>query len=474
MSEVLLRSDDPIDELRTLMRAILASSYTDMRAMQSFLTLYLRYDFKEGRDAFYERMDIPDLDFEYWEGIFDEVLSAYDDAGGSKAALEFPETGRIHLPDWSEELDVLVNLFQTGAEYAESEALYTRMHAYELIIADSQRFLELITHPIFLKALLKVYEFEDEYRGTEDLPDNWPNKDDEFLFIVLKSLGYAFADTYALDWSQSSKDKHSPYIAKNLRAIQQLESHQPGIVRYLSETFGIRHFSRYALDLLLKQAEKQGIAERPYGVCISAVADHNGAFTNLDRSLDSRTTQVYRQADVSHDFFVAEANSAEEFKERVRLFDVINGKRFKIDFALIQTHGSPYSIMFGVHYSLGSLTLDARLKDVRSIFSARASILLTGCESGRENGIAQTISRQLSTVVVAPSEITSISNIAFVEGSDQIRLIPEYRKPRIGEQPPVSMIYSKGRLMGAKRSADYLQHDVQRKSPHFSPNTGDS
>ncbi|MGC1177000.1 MAG: hypothetical protein WA843_02920 [Candidatus Saccharimonadales bacterium] len=459
MTEVDVKSPiDPVDEMRGLIRGIHQNGYSDVDAMQRFITLYSDHAPDDDRETFFQSLDVPDIGFEFWEGVLDDVVEAYDSRGGSRVALSFPETDHVPSTEWTKELSALETIFNTpDVVHAQTHALYVRKNAQELTSGDSNgtQLNALLANPHFLSGLVRVYDFEDEYRDTEHLPSSWPDNDDGFLGSVLKAVGYKYAGTFQKDWRHENEGHIKEGLTANLKAIAGLETARVGATQYLSEQYGIRHFSRYPTELLVSQFDNGGKVHRPYGISISAVDDHNGAFSDHWMPTNSIPSAIYFQAKETHDFLVAEAETSTEFEQRLRHFDALNGEKFKIDFALIETHGSPNSITFGTAPDLGSLALRSRLSDVRKVFSPRASIAMTGCSTGQINGIAQSLSRQFNTTVVAPSAVTATKHITFMHSQEAIRLVPTYNEKR---DTPIAtpIVHRKGSQLGSQKTADYL------------------
>jgi hypothetical protein len=462
MTEIDVESSlDPIDEMRGLIRGIHQNGYSDVDAMRRFITLYNDHapnDDGDDRELFFQSLDAPDIGFEFWGGVFDDVVAAYDSHGGSRVALSFPETDHVPSTEWVEELSTLEAIFNTpDVVHAQTHALYVRENAQELARADGDgaKLKTLLANPQFLSGLVQVYDFEAEYKDTEHLPSSWPDKNDGFLGSVLQAVGYKYADTYQRDWRHENDGLVKEGLAANLKAIASLEAERAGATQYLSEYYGIRHFSRYPTDLLVAQFDNGGKVDRPYGISISAVDDRRGAFSDYWMPNNSIPSALYSQAKETHDFLVAEAETSAEFEQRLKHFDALNGEHFKIDFALIETHGSPNSITFGTAPDLGSLALGSKLSDVRKIFSPRASIAMTGCSTGQINGMAQSLSRQFNTTVVAPSAVTATNHITFIHSQEAIRLVPTYSEKR---DAPIAtpIVYRKGSPLGPQKTVDYL------------------
>lgn len=449
---------DPIDEMRGLIRGIHQNGYSDVDSMQRFITLYCDNAPKGDRQSFFQGLDAPEIGFEFWEGVFDDVVAGYDSHGGSRVALSFPETDHLPSADWAEEISSLEAIFNSpDVSYAQTHALYVRKYAKELAgtNTDNPQFKALLTNPKFLTGLVRVYDFETEHSGTEHLPASWPDKDDDFIGTVLKAVGYRYVDTIQRNWRHDINGHIKDGLVANLKAIAKLETERAGATKYLSEQYGIRHFSRYPTELLATQFDNSGKADRPYGISISAVDDHNGAFSSHWMPNDSIPSVLFYQAKETHDFLVAEVETSTEFEQRLRHFDALNGERFKIDFALIEAHGSPSTITFGTAPDLGSLALRSKLSDVRKLFSPRASIAMNGCSTGQINGIAQSLSRQFNTIVVAPSADTATKHVRFIQSREVIKLVPTYSENQDALMA-TPIVYKNGSPLGFKNTTGYL------------------
>jgi hypothetical protein len=458
---------DPVNEMRGSLRTVHQSGYKDLPAIYRFLILYDDYTVDpEGYNQFFESLDSPDIGFTYDEEVYDHVLAAYDDLGGSRFALAFPEADRVPSDDWLEELQTLPEIFdQCTRQYSATHALYVRMHAQQLREADPSgiQLQALFTNPRFLQGLVSVYDFEEtesdenrpEFLTESHVPEFWPTDDGSFLESVLEAVGYQYAGSHLSDWRHEREGSTIYSTLPNLRTIAELERERIGATRYLSERFGIRHFGRYPIDLLLKQYDSRAQANRPYGVMVSAVDDHNGNFSDIPGTL-LLADRLYSQAKETHDFFVAEAETSTEFEQRLKHFATINDQRYQIDFAVIETHGSPETISFGLVEGIGSLALGSKLSDARKIFSKRASILMTGCSTGQINGIAQSLSRQFNTTVVAPPVDISTKIVSFAETPEAVSLIPHYPQ-RKDDSPIRPVVYRKGSPLGLQKAAAYLE-----------------
>jgi hypothetical protein len=444
---------NPVDKLRNLVAEIHSENYGNVDTMRDFLILYEEAEKGDDVETLWEKLDLPDLMFT--QDVFDDIVTAYDDLGGSPFATYFPETGHVLSSDWNEELETLTSLFsEDSVRFAQSQALYVRQHAKSLKYTDPHQYSALLANPRLLEGVRRVYDFENE--DPKELPYDWPDRNDGFIDDVLEAVGYHYLNTYPIDWSYKVEDTERNDIAENFRAIAHLESVRPGATKYLSEQFGIRHFNRYPTELLATQFDAKSTAWKPYGIVISAVDDHNGALRSATGMPRLGTIgKLYAEVKNSHDMFVAEAATGTEFESHLKQFDSLNRDRYKLDFAVIDTHGRPESLTFGRIPHLGSLAIRQKLSDVKELFSARASVLLTGCSSGQINGIAQSLSRQFRTTVIAPQEAAGTQSISFLDDQEGIRLIPEYAKKK-NDHIPTPVIYRKGSPLGAQKTAAYL------------------
>jgi hypothetical protein len=84
MKEAVDQLFEPVDEMRGLIRVIHQGGYRDVGAMRRFITIYESYEDPGGKgEEFCRSLDSPDIGFEYWEGVFDKVVGAFFELGGS-------------------------------------------------------------------------------------------------------------------------------------------------------------------------------------------------------------------------------------------------------------------------------------------------------------------------------------------------------------------------------------------------------
>jgi hypothetical protein len=453
---------DPISEMHGLIRDIHLGGYQDIDAMRRFMHLYNEYR-PEDDVEFFSRLDSPDLDFEFGEGVFDVVVSMYDTHGGSMYDSSFPDVGRNPSDDWGEELKSLAEMFAADhVPFAHSHALYVRQHAKELQAADTngEMFLPLLANPRFISALARVYDFE-LFEGRKHLPPEWPDKDDDFVRTVLHAVGFKYVDARTNNWTHRSSMYEFEFetTTLNLRCIAKLESVRPGAVKYLSEQFGIRHFSRYPTEMMAAQFDSRGIVDGPYGIVVNAAYDHNGAFSDSVKPEYSLPGELFIKAAPTHRTLAAEADSAQEFEDRIKYFDSMNSDRYLIDFAMVEAHANAECLAFGTESVLGILAVHEELRSLRGVFSDRACFTLVGCKSGRRNGIGQSISRKLDTVVIAPMEDSGAKELRFKSGTKHIMIVPLYYEIESGSMYDVEpVVYIKGKQFSRRKAARFLDN----------------
>lgn len=441
-------SIDSMSEMRHLIIDIHKGGYSDVSSMQRFITLYearLPRNDDEALETFLSSLDSPEHGFEFWEGIFDDVVSAHDKLGGSIEKLDFPDVHRNSNQDWNEQLDDMLVTFQNPHSVGlRSHVAFMAKNVLEMIekTDNHDKLFELTANITYMRSFVDaIRRFNAEYKS---LPS-------ESSFMVLgtlslQAIGYAHTETVHLDWPYRSEKSGIENLhlnfESNMSRIADLEEQRSGATAWLSQQYGIRHFGRYPLEMLVQQFDKKGIASRPYGVIISAASDHNGALNNKLGIFES----LSRQLESSHDIFVAEAGTPAELSTRLQRFHNVNHLNHKLDFAIISAHGNAESLQFGHANNIGSLAVKDEFATPKDMFTKSGKMLITGCQSGQPDGIGHVLSKRLNTTIIAPLEDASCIDIEVSDSRHGLVLSPYF----LGENGKVkSSIFSRGMYMGS-------------------------
>lgn len=283
----------------------------------------------------------------------------------------------------------------------------------------------------------------------------------QYLGTLLGSLGIEDPTSCVNDWAyiqeldgvQETPWERIPNFHNNLDAIQQLEQSRPGAVRLLSSFYGIRHFGRYPTEMLADQFDKHGDVSQPYGIILSGAQDWCGSFTKVSVA----PLELYEKVRATHILRVCEARDETELIERVAKLDLTYGEQHKIDFAVIQAHGSNERMSLNAQSNLGSIALSSTLAGVGQAFSPNACVALVACETGQQGGIAQALSRILKTTVVAPGTITGIPELSFAADGGIVKIFPDYHIPIAGFKiPSKPSLYISGEPATELQRAQYF------------------
>lgn len=154
----------------------------------------------------------------------------------------------IYLSHYPKRFITVQNLITSSLSELQREELNPIMGAFFEPEAQEQRkdFGEEIS-----KMILQKFGFPPEH--TEKLSNNW-----------WKYLG--------------SSELHDIQICENLKNIIELEQRVPGISSWLMSNFGIRHFGRYPIELLLDQYMNFDDKDSPWGVFLYSYYDYNAIF----------------------------------------------------------------------------------------------------------------------------------------------------------------------------------------------------
>jgi hypothetical protein len=220
----------------------------------------------------------------------------------------------------------------------------------------------------------------------------------------------------------------SPEILYNISAIRYLEETRPGVAKLLREKFGIRHFERYPMDLLTKQAEQIENTEIPYGIVMNPTSDHNDAFGYHHWIWGKLGEQLEEQG---YALRILEGNGKLEVVKKLLGLNKKYGENHKISFAIIGGHGGEHAIGFGPWKGdKGSLLQEDLLGKgaprTSQFFEPNPTIVLVSCSTGVEGGIAQQLSETLDARVIAPDVPTNLSDINVTTEEGQIKFNIEY------------------------------------------------
>lgn len=212
----------------------------------------------------------------------------------------------------------------------------------------------------------------------------------------------------------------------NLETIIHLETEKPGATKYLMENFGIKCFGRYPTELLLKQF-KNAQDQKPYGVILFPVNDHNGAFYGYRNTF----THLLQDLEDQYDLRVVEASNKFDIAKKLITFREVYQP--KISFAIIGGHGTKDSIQFGRSYkeSNNLITEDLMghgIQKTSGFFENNPTIILSSCSTGKEKGIGHRLSETWGATVIAPDNDTAVDEIhAYVNRGPTVHFEIKFR-----------------------------------------------
>ena len=231
-------------------------------------------------------------------------------------------------------------------------------------------------------------------------------------------------------WSESASSKTGARgfggIIENLPTAIQIESQRPGIIRVLSQEFGIKNFGRYPQELLIKQYDDRENQSKSYGVILYPRSDWNGAFLQNQRVFEELAGQLEGKFSIR----VVEAESKYDIARALINFR----KRYpshKISFAIVGGHGTKDSVQFGgidQKHLLFVQDLTGRgVQKTSEFFEPDPSIILVSCSTGTEGGIGQQLSEMMGARVIAPKIPTNIVSInSSIDNEGKLRFDVKY------------------------------------------------
>lgn len=239
-----------------------------------------------------------------------------------------------------------------------------------------------------------------------------------------------------------------PQIWENVLIIHRLEEAQKGATEVLFKEFGIRNFARYSPKTLLEQIKEVKNKEKPYGILLNPVSDHNGAFSDQSKDYQMVNDLTDQLSQKGYLLRIIEAETKTEIARHLIKMHRLYGDRHKIYFILIGGHGSENSIEFGGTDpkqilklpELEDIFLGKRIQKATNLFEDNFKIVLLSCSTRREGGIAQKISNITGAKVIAPNSTASIEKIDVLE-DDEKRIDFDVK---FNEGASISKVYNKG------------------------------
>jgi hypothetical protein len=276
---------------------------------------------------------------------------------------------------------------------------------------------------------------------------------------VTQSLGLRSED-YVQPASGATSERpadslHAPLerILDQIDDVVTLERVEPGCTQVLRSVDGggIRWYSRYPLERLLKLSREHKDTSKPFVLFMSAVADSNGAFFNeSDRAVVESVAAQCEQ--LGYAFRLIECDSKKEMRSQFTALQTLYQGRHKISGLIIRAHAWRWNLWLGddeddgdIHYQ--DLDDQAFLEDI-NYFEESAPILIDGCSVGR--GIGQKMSRTFDTVLKAAKSLTSaLVRVTISKQGTNILFDPEYEihdgKVEKGDTGP--HVFNRGRRL---------------------------
>ncbi len=161
----------------------------------------------------------------------------------------------------------------------------------------------------------------------------------------------------------------------------------------LRKRFGIRNFSRYSEEQLMRQ-QSLDVTNSPVTLVMSSIDDHNGAMSRVGEKYTELGYDNIVYAEVA-----SKANVGRQLLEAAK----IGGPLKNI---VLTAHGSEegFTLSDGHHVSVEDIASSRRLAQLREsgVISNDATLVLSSCDTGFEGGPGQEISRQGRMKVFAP------------------------------------------------------------------------
>ena len=225
-----------------------------------------------------------------------------------------------------------------------------------------------------------------------------------FIDYLARQLGLHDTSRAWHAWA-GSQDKEQYRVWDNLRTIGQVKERRPDAVEVLHDVYGITAFHRYEIKDLITQYDEHGKNDRPYGLVVAAISDHNGALDNTRGRGGNVIKQLRDTLGDKQYVRVVEVENVVELGRRLINLDQTYGKEHKIGFVLLKAHGTNEASIFGgINNLFGRLSTDTNFGSAKKLFVHNPLIVMDSCSTGRDQGIAQHVSESLKATVFAPVE----------------------------------------------------------------------
>jgi hypothetical protein len=234
--------------------------------------------------------------------------------------------------------------------------------------------------------------------------------------------------------------------------MQELVEIDPLLPHNIYSTFDIRHFGRYQPGTLQKQLERfERPSNDPVSLAVLAVDDHDNALRNPEDSF-GLIDPIYTEAD-----------SVQGIDEAILMTRERQGP---ISSLILDGHSGKDRLVLD---GLSELNVDnvdeitsLATPRARDVFTAGASIVLSGCYAGKRGGIAEALSRVVGgmpvfaspacgNLKIKPGKIPGTHELVFWDAdsnlaSDMLRAIGKVCDTDISAfiETEVSKIYSAG------------------------------
>ena len=213
--------------------------------------------------------------------------------------------------------------------------------------------------------------------------------------------------------------------------VHALELERPGSAKTLHERFGIRWFSRYPLWTLIKQYDERDVAEKPYGVFLSATVDTSRAFfSKNDRTVVASV--MSQLSDCGHSLRIIECETRSEIADKLANMHSTYGVSHAMSFLFIRAHANKGLIDLSLDPDEGDIDMthldDAAFVASLNHFTEHPTIILDVCGVGRRGGIGQKLSDAFSATTYTPKGRTStLVAITITSYGNNLSFTPQYQ-----------------------------------------------
>jgi hypothetical protein len=225
---------------------------------------------------------------------------------------------------------------------------------------------------------------------------------------IFATAGYEYKEIGAVWFKSAPQEKYRDMMISNFACLHALEGQRPGSAKYLTDNFGIVCFSRYPIEVLLKQYDERDKSDVPFGIYATGRTDHNGSMYAFNKK--GKIEELSSKTELNgYTLKIIEVNNTVDAARKI--INLTKKLNKKASFMFVNAHGNSEEIALG---QFNNFRPDLNIKDISKpgtkkffdYFEEGATLVLSSCLTGSEKGIAEEIANTSGMTVIASDRLT--------------------------------------------------------------------